>query len=260
MTTVADPAADEVVLTAWPYRYEIVELSRLTVDHKYQRALTSLVDRIAEDFNPAMVGCLIVSERENGRLAVVDGQTRFRGAEKSKQVQAVPCLIYEGLTVADEARLFAALQRNRRNIATHERFSADLVAKEPMAMEIAAILKEFKLAVGGKSDQLKSVAALESVYKRDTDGELLRRTIHVLQSAWPHGAVRDVYGADLIRGVARFLQGEGVDDNRLINRLGRTNPGALKVRASNVREGKGGGGNASAHMAEAIMTEFSRRG
>jgi hypothetical protein len=259
--TVAEPeAVDDQVLSSWPYRYEIVDLGRLTVDHKYQRSLTSLVDRIAEEFNPAMVGCLIVSERENGRLAVVDGQTRFRGAEKSGKVDAVPCLIYEGLTVADEARLFAALQRNRRNIATHERFSADLVAKEPMAMEIAAILKEFGLKVGGKSDELKSVAALESVWKREKDGELLRRTIHVLQTAWPRGTVKDVYGADLIRGVARFLQGSGIDDKRLIARLERTNPGQLKVRASNVREGKGGGGNASAHMAEAILTEYSRRG
>jgi hypothetical protein len=49
--------------TRWPYRFAMVPLDRLFVDADYQRPLTSFVEEVARDYDPAKVGTLLVSER-----------------------------------------------------------------------------------------------------------------------------------------------------------------------------------------------------
>src|SRR3954468_12926784 len=123
----------------WPYRFEMVPLDRLTVDI-YQRPLTTFVDEVTNDYNPALVGTLIVSEREDGTVAVIDGQTRAEGMRRNSE-PAAPCLIYSGLTREDEAELFADLQTKRRGMATYLRFRATLIARRPEALAIAEIVQ-----------------------------------------------------------------------------------------------------------------------
>lgn len=258
----AETTEEEVVSTKqlrdWPHRYEVVSIDRFIIDETYQRELTSLADEIAEDPDPAMVGTLIGSERKNGKIALVDGQTRFRGLEKAGWKE-IPALVYEGMSKADEAALFARLQRKRRNIATYQRFRAALVANDKEAKGIQKILKKHDLVVGPKRDnQVQAVAALESVYRRDPI--LLDRTFAILVAAWGTDNVRDAFSADMIRGVARLVGSQNTDDQRLISRLRDTTPGKLVLRAGMLREGRGGGGHTSAYMADALLTEYSRRG
>jgi hypothetical protein len=245
-------------LRDWPHRYEVVPIDKIIIDETYQRELTSLADEIAEDPDPAMVGTVIGSERANGKVALVDGQTRFRGLQKAGWTE-LPALVYEGMTKADEAALFARLQRKRRNIATYQRFRAALVAGDKEANVIQKILKKHDLAVGAKGDnKVQAVAALEAVYRRDPI--LLDNVFGVLVRAWGTENVRDAFSADMIRGVARLMSSQKVDVERLVARLGNTSPGKLQVRAGMLREGRGGGGHTSAYMADALLTEYSRRG
>lgn len=247
----------------WPYRFEVVPLERFMVDEKYQRDLTSLVEEIEADFDPAMVGTLIGSERKNGKIALVDGQTRFEGARRRGDPGALPALIYTGMTREDEALLFARLQRKRRSIQTWQRFQAELVAKQKTQVDIAKILKDFGLEVGPRRDRdVQAVTALESVYARGGK-ELLRRVILILHEAWAISegeTTRDAFSEPLIRGVARLMQANQIDDARLVKRLAGTTPTRLRQRAAMLREGKGGGGNTTMYIADALLTEYSRRG
>src|SRR4051812_16232170 len=124
---------------SWPYRFELVPLDRLFVDADYQRPLTSFVERIANDYDPAKVGTLTVSERKKGPHAIVDGQTRWEATKRQPSEELpvddagrpiVPCLVYYGLSREQEAQLFASLQTDRRGMATYLRFRASLVAKD----------------------------------------------------------------------------------------------------------------------------------
>lgn len=261
--SVTEEDTEEVVATKeqlrdWPHRYEVLAMDRIIIDETYQRELTSLADEIAEDPDPAMVGTVIGSERRNKKVALVDGQTRFRGLQKAGWTE-LPALVYEGMSKADEAALFARLQRKRRNIATYQRFRAALVAGDKEAKGIRKILETHGLIVGPKRDnQVQAVAALESVYRRDPI--LLDRTFKILVAAWGTDNVRDAFSADMIRGVARLVASQNTDDDRLIDRLRNTTPGKLVIRAGMLREGRGGGGHTSAYMADALLTEYSRRG
>lgn len=261
----------------WPYRFELVPLDRLFIAAEYQRPLTSFVESVAREYDPALIGCLIVSEREDDRFAVIDGQTRTEamrrvvaGDAKDPDGQPVPwhgeavapCLVYIGLTVEDEARLFADLQTKRRGMATYLRFRAALVAKQPEAVAIAGIVRAagFELDVQEKPDTVKAIAALEWTYRRDP--AVLARVMGIIAAAWPDPSIEFRTGGDLIRGIALFITREkNVDDNRLMDRLAGVTPRMLRHRANALQEGSGAGsGGRAAYMADAILGVYMRGG
>lgn len=240
-------------MSQWPYSFQVLEVGRLFVDETYQRPLTSLVRKIEGDFDPALVGTLIVSDRGNGRYALVDGQTRAAAivhlADRDEAPLGVPCLVYTGLTRADEASLFARLQLERRGIASAHRFRAAIVAGDPEAIEIQKVAKRcgFPIGPAGKGN-LSAVAAIEKVYRRG-GGELLERTLSILKGAWPDV----VPSGDVIRGLGLLLtQNAEIEDGRMGDCLSALPISEVKRRALALSEGMGGSGHAEKYMATAI--------
>lgn len=264
----------------WPYRFELVPLDRLFIDADYQRPLTSFVESVAGDFDPALVGTLVVSAREDGQYAVIDGQTRMEamrrvasdeGADTSGAGVAsngahgpgvAPCLVYTGLTREDEARLFADLQTKRRGMATYLRFRAALVAKDPEAVGIAEIVRAagFELDVVETAHTVKAISALEKTYRRDPD--LLRRVLEIIMAAWPLEETEFRTGGDMISGIALFLsREEKVNDDRLMDKMAGVTPRMLRHRANALQEGSGSGsGGRAGYMADAILGVYMRGG
>lgn len=244
----------------WPYRFEVAPLDRLFVDKAYQRPLTSFAQVVAEDWNPALVGTLIASERSGGRLAIVDGQTRMHGASKNG-VEGLPCVVYTGLSRSQEAELFADLQTKRRGMATYLRFRAALVARRPEAVAIAALVQSagFELDTEETPRTVKAIAALEYVYRRDP--ALLQRVLDVIAQAWPNPETDYRASGEMIRGLAVFLTRESkVDIARLIDRLSAVTPAQLRHRSNALKEGSGSGGGSPGYMADAILGVYMRGG
>jgi ParB-like chromosome segregation protein Spo0J len=242
----------------WPYRFEMVPLEALMVDERYQRPLTNFVDTVAREYDPALVGTLIVSERPNGKMAVIDGQTRMEGMRANGET-AAPCLVYSDLTRAQEAQLFSDLQTKRRGMATYLRFRAALVAEDEEAMGIAAIVREagFELDVEETAHTIKAISALERVYRRDP--ALLVTVMAVIAAAWPDPNTEARASADIIGGLAAFLARERkVDVERLRDRLAATEPRTIRHRAGALQEGAGGGGGRAGYMADAILGIYMR--
>jgi uncharacterized protein DUF6551 len=248
---------------SWPYRFDMVPLDRLFIDADYQRPLTSFVDQVERDYNPALLGTLVVSERKTraGNLqsgAIIDGQTRWEAMRRKEESKA-PCLIYEGLTREQEAELFADLQTKRRGMATYLRFRASLVAKRTEAIAIAAIVQNagFELDVVETPRTVKSIAALEWTYRKDP--QLLANVMDVIARAWPDPSTENRTTGDLIRGLAIFLAREHrVDRDRLVSRLGAVDPRMIRHRANALMEGGGGSGSRPGYMADAILGIYMR--
>lgn len=243
----------------WPYRYEVIETGRLIVDHSYQRPLTSFVKRIADAWDPALVGTLVVSERGDGTFAVVDGQTRMSAASE-RDVMELPCIVYMGMSVADEASLFARLQKERRGIASYFRFRASLVAGEDEAVQIDRIARECGYEVGAtavkEGNIISAVAGLEKVYRRDPT--LLERVLLIIKEAWGESHTPS---GDILRGLGHFLATtENVDDEKLAEKMKGVSPDELKRRASALREGAGRGGGTDKYVSGAIDGVYRRRG
>jgi hypothetical protein len=236
----------------WPYQFAIIDVGKLFVDESYQRPLTSFAKRIQRAFDPALVGTLIVSARDGDRYAIVDGQTRAAAVDELAKDGAVPgvlpCLVYQDLTPAQEADLFARLQKERRGIASYHRFRAAVVAGDPEAIDIQRIAREAGYEIGVGKTVISAVAALEKVYRRSPD--TLARVLRIVRNAWG-----DTYmpNGEVLRGLAATLGRDGVkDDDRLAERLGAVTPDLLQRRASALREGMGHGGGSDKYMAGAM--------
>lgn len=253
----------------WPYRFELIPLDDLFVDVAYQRPLSDFSKRIERDYNPAMVGTLIVSERNDRRrrasFAVVDGQTRLHGMRANDEPLA-PCLVYEDLSPQQEAKLFADLQTQRRGMATPLRFRAALISGDAEAEMIAAIARAARMKVAGDGDMtgIRSIAALEWLYRRDP--ELLRRVLDVIHRAWaehapPEGstALDPSTRGEILKGLGRFLlEKPDVDEERLVTRLAGVTPGQLRHRANALREGSGSSGSWDRYIREALIGVYAR--
>lgn len=237
----------------WPYRFELLDVRSLFVDESYQRPLTSFAARIKQRFDPALVGTLVVSAREDGSFALVDGQTRAAAITALTETDTgvsgqVPCLVYEGLTRAQEADLFARLQSERRGMASYHRFRAALVAGDAEALDIERIATDAGYAIGvGSKVNLSAVAALEKVYRRSPD--TLRRVLAILRAAWSD---RHMPNGETLRGLGYLLAYNKIDDRRLAVQLAAVTPEELKRRASALREGMGHGGGSDKYMAGAL--------
>jgi hypothetical protein len=222
--------------------------------------LTSFWVTVRDNFNPALVGTLVVSERRNGSKWIIDGQTRWKAMHAQEDYAGgAPCLIYEHLTKQQEAELFAALQTQRRGMRTYHRFRAELVAKSPQAVGIAKVVTAcgFELGVTETRDTVQSIAALERAYKVSPD--------HLSDVL---GIIRDVWGtqdktavsAQIIAGLSTFVRKqERLSYDRLRDRLKDVTPQLLLNRASQIREGAGAGTGAAGSVSQAILSEYMRK-
>lgn len=251
-----------------PFSFGLVELDKTFVDEEYQRPLTSFVDRIKEELKPGLLGTLVMSERKRGQhpsgapYAVVDGQTRREGLLFHEWPYA-PALVYSGLTKGDEAKLFADLQRERRNIATYYRFRASLIAEEEEAVNINRIVEGagYKLGpqAGKDGNTISAIANLEKLYRRSP--ELLERALTIFKEAWSGKELdRYVPNGDLLGGMGWFLDQEpDADDEKLARRLSIRSPEDLRRRASAMREGVSHSGALSKYMGMVIEGVYRSR-
>lgn len=209
------------------------------------------VNDIAEGWDPDVFGAVLLSQREDGVYAL-DGQHRVAavlvkwGVGTTKQV---PCLVYRGLSLEDEARIYFKMNKKRLTPSSHDAFKARLFF-DPVAQEIQALLdaRDLSLKAAPGNTQLRygeimAVSELEEIYKTGMLPEVLD-TIHAAWMGEP-GAHR----ASHMRGIYNFLnryhdffygnqsdKARGIRTIRLIDALTEMGPDGLAKRAKFYRE------------------------
>lgn len=288
MTAAVATLPDELVashMATWPFKPEIVDLHHCFPDPTYQRELTSFVSSIEEKFNPALVGALTLSKRSRTKYAIIDGQTRHEAMRRLGIGQWI-AIVFERLTVEQEAELFALFQLLRRAMTSGDRFRAQRRAKNPVATAIAEIVEGLGFDIGysdddnrpeserGQTPVIKAVNALEIVYHGMYGGrnekvlaereypQLLASTLEVIKAAWPDLPPTALY-LHTIKGVGQFLynqleQGNEVDLERLATRLKKAapTPSRLKERADQYRDSQDFTGHSPHYMAWVIDREY----
>jgi hypothetical protein len=249
----------------WPEKtpkYRKLPIDLLFVDVEYQREVEKhRVDKIAANFDPELLGTVQVSERSDGRFAVIDGQHRV-AALRELGSKNVPCLVHEGLDRLDEARLFVANQTNRKALRPFARWRADLFRQEPQAVAIQAAANRAGFSIVGTAksgNQLSAVVTLEAIYRRG-GVELLDKTLDLIR-VW-QDLDEPVVGA-LIEGIAVFIsRTEGnLDEAALRAKLMETPPRIIKNRAFAEAAAAGGGGSRSRafFIASEVMKTYNHK-
>lgn len=166
-----------------------VPLEDLNIDYSYQREEVSNFNTlaIARDFNWAAFNTLLVMERPNGELYVVDGQQRLCAAKKRGDIVSVPCLIFQSDGPEREAKAFRAANERRKHVGSHHKFRAAIVAKDQPETDIADWLRSQGLTA---SNNGKNPTHLSFIYQLVKDWkankEVAQRAI-VTQIAMSNG-------------------------------------------------------------------------
>ena len=169
---------------------KIVHLDTLRVDDAYQRGLKPHHKRIAKKFDAFAAGELVINQRADGSLWLIDGQQRT-GAMKILGIKQWPARVLALATVEEEAAVFGRINGTEGTVAKvgeRDKFKAMLAAKDPDVLgAIAAV------AAGGmtltrtghvKWPHVANTAAVVAFY-RIHKAEALTRAITLLASAWP---------------------------------------------------------------------------
>ena len=206
------------------YRVKQVPLAQLKVDLRVQRDIKEHnLRKLTANFEPALIGVIIVSEREDGSLWVADGQTRVAAARANGMTGTITAIVYTGLSLQEEARLFLG-HNAKSSVRALDKLRVSWSADELHALDIERALNAagFSFRRGSRLRPAFAAGALIKAH-RLTGGANLERTMRVLNDAWPtdENAAHGV----LILSVAQFLDlHKAVDPERLARILSAERP------------------------------------
>jgi len=227
---------------------KIVNLSTLQVDATYQRGLKPHHKKIAKKFDRSAAGELVVNQRPDGSLWLIDGQQRT-GAMKALGIKEWPARVLSLKTVECEAAVFGRIngtEGTTAKVGERDKFKAMVAAKDPDVLgAIAAV------AAGGmtltrtghvKWPHVANTAAVLSFY-RIHGGEALTRAIKLIVDSWPGDD--DACRGTVIETIMSFAWRYPDADYARAAKLFAMVPVTRVIQEA----GKGGGGGRGSHLA-----------
>lgn len=177
--------------------------SQIEIDPRFNRDLDEArAKAMARNIEVDLIGVPVVSERDNGTFIALDGQHRMTACRMAGVDDLVYCEVHAGLSLSDEAALFLRLNGGRRPVRVFDKFKAQLVARDPVAMDISSILKShgFRIVKGSPSRcGIVAIQALVGIYHRGNLNPVL-----AVVTYWADGEPATLEG-DLLKAISLFL-------------------------------------------------------
>ncbi len=220
-------------MTPNTYTEKELAVGELELDRRVQRSGLdrNKVEKMMREWNPAAIGLITVSHRttgakgDPGTFIVVDGQHRWEVVRRlTDNAGTIPCRIFEGLTLQQEAQMFLDLNQTNQ-VRLIDKFKVRLTREDPAALEISGILNAYGWTVSPvpANGNINAVGVLERIYRLSVTEEhepnLVHSTILVITRAWGNNR----YGAQAVifEGVARLIAEyrDRIDLDILINKM-----------------------------------------
>lgn len=219
-----------------------IKLDALNVDRSYQRDLSMpLVEQIRDHWDELASELVLVSEREDGSLWIINGQHRSAAA-RLRGESHIDARVVKGLTVEREASL--RLKTNVRiTDRPLERFKGKVAARDAEALSIVGLLAQFDTEINETQrmdEGVNSIGAIEALYRVD-EGQLLFATLRVIEQAYARVGPKTA-SAYLVKSIGWFIQrhADEIDRDRLVERLKATGTAQLERSARTMMGAMGG--------------------
>lgn len=190
--------------------YKRLRLGDLRLD-KYQRGVRERVQaKIAKAPNVDLLGALLVSYRD-GAYWLLDGQQRVGGLKRAGWKEPVDCMVYFGLSYAEEADIFRRFNEDRSVVTAGEILRAKLEAGDEDAWAMYDVVtglgQEVSMDANSRGNSLttiKAVAGLNRAWKvTGRNPAFFRETLATVIAAWPEDEQR--WNGNLLLGLTMFL-------------------------------------------------------
>lgn len=226
------------------HELRLVPIADLVIDAMAQREYSKArVNRILSvGYDEVLAGALIVgADPHDGKLYLIDGQTRMRSAEASGY-EEILCLVWNSIDRQARARLFVLVNRDRSRVDQFDLHRVGIVAGFEEDTNIEDVLRSRGLEAGRRSGDrvIGGIAGLKTAYRR-WGREITEQMLDTVMAAWPaYGAER--WQPDLFQGIAINI-GMNVttlQPERYIAKLRDHDPWWWKGRLAQVTAGPGG--------------------
>lgn len=210
-----------------PFKEEWIQVGDLEVDHRVQRDTMNLrkVERMIKFYNPAALGVITVSQRNQVTRVIIDGMHRWQTVKEVTDNQGeVLCHVFEGLTLSQEAQMFLDLNYGNQPSAL-EKFKVRIVAEDPVALEIDKLIRSYNWTIGAAATNgvIQAIGALERVYLRGVRAEVEPNPLQVALLVASRSWGQDRFGvqAVILEGLGSFYaeHQDKIDLDHLVNKL-----------------------------------------
>ena len=233
--------------------FEQIPIKNLVSNQDYQRNLSQAhIERAAAHVDLYQINPVKVSRRD-GINYVFNGQHTIEIVALVSGSRETPvwCMIYDDLSYAHEADIFANQQKFVKSLLPYEVFMANLEAGNDDQLIIRGLVESYGLSVGIKKSPgtIVAVSTLEQIYhKLGYHG--LNRVLRLLIGAW-EGDMNS-FTANMLNAVAKLVEvfGDTLDDDLFKEKLGCVSIKQLTRTAKERRPGSMG-------YAEAMILEYN---
>ncbi|MFD7667801.1 DUF6551 family protein [Streptomyces sp. NPDC059788] len=243
--------------------YEAIPVGRMKVDPKMnaQRQFQpKWANKLFKIWDREVLLPALVSRRADGDY-VLDGQ-HSNDVARRKEGPEFPrdCMVYEGLTMQQEAKLFLAANRDRRAVKPYENFKVAVTAGEIEAVKIDADVLSCGLHVssGTSKDGIAAIQALKVINgMREPQDGLLPRTLTTVLNSW--GREPTTWDGMMLRAVALVIHKnwDTIDLDSLSLTLKQASVREWKDAAMNDTISGGGSQSRSIPLANNIAYEYT---
>lgn len=201
-----------------------VRVEDLKVDPQAQRTLNEKrAQSIADHLVREAMGAIVVSQRPNGEMYVVDGMHRKRVCELLG-IEKITAEIHHGLDLQQEAVLFLIKNRESSKPNALDEYKVGLTAGLPLFVDTDEVLKRHDLEMGSTSTN--SVGAVAGVLRitEQYGPEILDRTLTLAEMAWQR--TPQTWDGVLLGGLGMFLgrHGQVVENESLSIKMAKAGP------------------------------------
>lgn len=236
-----------------------VPCDAIKLDSHYQRDVSQHWVDDHRPFDHRQSGAIVLSSRAGGPYCI-DGGHRLALA-RADGIRLINAFVIDGLTQAEEARLFTRYQRERRNLTSYALFRADVVAGDAPTLAMVRVVHTagFTLERKGGPNNITAIDSLRYVQRLGGD-ELLARTLDAIKGIWL-GEEKALSG-QILKGVAIFLRSAGQQPSfrrerfeRVMNALAPSKVIRLAMGIANKRSAANVG---PANVAEALHEHYNK--
>lgn len=216
-----------------PGKIQKVALGKMIVSDSAQRELKQYrVSTLLKEFDIELLGLPVLSFRD-GVYFIVDGQHRIAALKdwlgEGWEPQLIECRVHDGLTEAQEAKLFLDLNNNL-TVKAFDKFKTAVTAGLPIETAVKKIVESEGLSIGKtKTDgAIGAVTTLTKVYSR-SGGSTLARTLRIIRDAYPAAPFEGI----VIDGIGHLCDryNGALDDQAAVAKLGSVRGGMTSLLA-----------------------------
>lgn len=242
------PSQEALPEIAW------LEVSALLVDYSYQhRPYASAIDALHKDFQMAHSGFILVNQRADGSMWILDGQTRH-AVQQLRKLRWIKAEMLHGLTQAQEAEVYLLKCINAKRMPV-DFFLAEYVAQRPVAVLIHDVLgtrgieiESYATTQRHRGMDTTPVVTCVSYLKRmiarepkdekgNPTGEILGMTLDLIRDTWEYSG--NSLTAIFLDSLHKIIVGHAdeLDRKAFIAKLAGHRPEELREQALLLRLG-----------------------